>query len=125
MGTIFGPGGHANPKNINEKLEAIIAYEEAYMKLIRSYKNEIAEIQNMMCQLRQEREEFYNSKLPEIEKRIKEDEVLSNEAKEKWLTELHDNVEKSFTISEKLISHYVTSNLEEFKSKMQSILNKV
>ena len=125
MGTIFGPGGHANPKNINEKLEAIIAYEEAYMKLIRSYKNEIAEIQNMMCQLRQEREEFYNSKLPEIEKRIKEDEVLSNVAKEKWLTELHDNVEKSFTISEKLISHYVTSNLEEFKSKMQSILNKV
>ena len=125
MGDLFNPFTPVNPEYKNENLESLIAYEEHYMKLLRSYKAEIDGIQSMMSQLRQERKDFYESKLPEIEKTIMEDEVLSKEAKTKWIMELRDNVEKSLAISESLISHYVTSNLEEFKRKMQSIIDKV
>lgn len=125
MGDLFNPFTPVNPEYKSEKLDTLIAYEEHYMKLLRNFKAEIADIESMMTQLRQEREAFYSSKLPEIEKSIKADEVLSDEAKQKWITELRANVEKSFAISESLISHYVTSNLEEFKRKMESIIDKV
>ena len=125
MGDLFNPFTPVNPEYKSENLESLIAYEEHYMKLLRSYKAEIAEIESMMSQLRQERVDFYSSKLPEIEKSIMDDDVLSEEAKKKWITELRANVEKSFAISESLISHYVTSNLEEFRNRMQSMIDKV
>ena len=125
MSDIFSPFSPVKPEYQNEKLDSLIAYEENYMKLLRNYKNEIAEIQSMMCQLRKERTEFYELKLPEIERAIKEDKVLSDKAKETWIMELRANMEKSFHSSELLISHYVTSNLEEFKSKMQALIDKV
>ena len=125
MGDLFSQYAPVNPEYKSEKLDTLIAYEEHYHKILRNFKVEISEIENMMVQLRQERTEFYSSKLPDIEKTIMNDEVLSNEAKQKWIMELRANVEKSFMISETLISHYVTSNLEEFKRKMQSIIDKV
>ncbi|MCM1529134.1 MAG: hypothetical protein NC093_03975 [Alistipes sp.] len=125
MGDLFNQFSPVNPEYQSEKFEKLIAYEELYMKLLRNYKTEIAEIQNMMLQLRQEREEFYRTKLPIIEQSIRADDVLSDTAKKNWIIELRTNVEKSFEISETLISHYVTSNLEEFKSKMQAMINKV
>lgn len=125
MGDLFSQYAPVNPEYKSEKLDTLVAYEEHYMRLLYNYKAEISEIEKMMEQLRLERTEFYTSKLPEIEKTIMEDEVLSEEAKTKWIMELRANVEKSFAISESLILHYVTSNLEEFKCKMQSIIDKV
>lgn len=125
MSDLLGQYTSVNPEYKSEKLDTLIAYEEHYHRLLRNFKAEIADIENMMAQLRQERAIFYNSKIPEIEKSIKEDEVLSDEAKQKWIMELRANVEKSFEISESLISHYVTSNLDEFKRKMESMINKV
>lgn len=125
MGDLFNQFAPVNSEYKSEKLDSLIAYEEHYMKLLRNYKAEIMDIENMMSQLRQERTLFYSSKLPEIEESIMSDEVLSEEAKQKWIMELRTNVENSFKISESLISHYVTSNLEEFQHKMQSIIDKV
>lgn len=113
------------PEYKNENLEILTAYEEHYMKLIRNYKAEIADIEGMLAQVRKERTDFYESKLPKIEKSIQEDKVLSCEAKEKWIMDLKDNVEKSFTTSESLIKHYVTENLKEFRQKMESAIKKV
>ena len=125
MGDLFNQFTPVNSEYKSEKLDALIAYEEHYHKLLRNFKAEIADIESMMTQLRQEREVFYSSKLTKKKKTIKEDEVFSDEAKQKWIMELRANVEKSFAISESLISHYVTSNLEEFKRKMESIIDKV
>lgn len=125
MGDLFSQFSPVNSEYKDDKLEALIAYEEHYMKLLRNYKNEIADIELMMEQLRKEREEFYYEKLPKIESAINEDQVLSVKAKEKWILELRTNMEKSFTISESLIAHYVTSNIDEFKRKMQLEISKV
>ena len=125
MGDLFGAFTPINPNYQDEKLDQLIAYEEHYMKLIRNYQVEIKEIEEMMSQIRQERELFYSTTLPEIEKTIDNDNVLSKDAKVNWISELRSNMEKSFSISESLISHYVTSNLEEFKIKMKSEIEKV
>lgn len=125
MGDLFDQFSPVKAEYKNKKLEELYAYEESFMRLVRNYKTEIAEIGRMMRQLRQEREEFYGEKFPKIKQSIQNDEVISNDAKEKWIMELRANVEKSFKISESLIEHYVTSNLAEFKNKMQLIIDKV
>ena len=109
----------------NDKLEVIAKYEEHYMKLIRNYKEEIAEIESMMREVRKERETFYHQTLPQIEKTIRSDDVLSENAKSEWIEELRANMEKSFRISEALIQHYVTSNQAEFKEKLKKAVDKV
>lgn len=104
--------------------ETLIAYEKSYMELLRRYKNEIQEIESMMKELRQERTRFYTEQLPEIQKEMEMDEVMP-EIRAQWLIELRANVEKSFKISEELIEHYVTKNLDEFKSALQQEIRMV
>lgn len=104
-------------KKLN-RIEALIEYEKSYMKLLKQYENEIHEIENMMCALREERTRFYTEQLPAIQKAMEMDEV-SPEIRSKWVAELQANVEKSFKISEELIEHYVTRNLTEFKEALQ------
>lgn len=109
----------------NDKLEVIAKYEEHYMRLLRNYKEEIAEIESMMREVRKERETFYQITLPQIEKTIRSDKVLSEDARREWIEELRSNMEKSFRISEALIQHYVTSNQAEFKEKLKKAVDKV
>lgn len=125
MGDIFAAFTPINPDYKVEKLDQLIAYEEHYMRLLSKYQREITDIEALMSNLRKERETFYLTTLPQIEMTIRNDNVLSDEAKAKWISELRANMERSFAISESLISHYVTSNLEEFKSKMKASINKV
>lgn len=125
MGDLFGEYTCVPNEYKRSNLEAIAQYEEHYMKLVRNYKGEIQAIETMMENLRKERQTFYQSTLPAIEKQIQEDGVLSEEAKHLWITELRLNMENSFRISEDLISHYITSNLAEFKQKLTEAVDKV
>jgi len=50
------------------KTESVLSYIETYHRLVRDYSAEIQFIENMMQELRKEREEFYLEKLPEIKK---------------------------------------------------------
>ena len=54
-----------------------------------------------------------------------EDDVLSNDCKAEWLTELQANVERSFQISESLIQHYITKNLDEFRQELREATKRV
>ena len=60
----------------------------------------------------------------EIRTEMNRDEV-SAEQQQEWLTMLHDNMERSFQISESLIQHYITKNLEEFKLALEKERDKV
>lgn len=98
--------------------EALMAYEKHYMELLKRYKGDIQEIDNMMRTLREERTRFYKEQLPEIQKEMEADQV-SSEIRAQWLAELQKNMERSFSISEKLIDHYVTKNLDEFQHALR------
>lgn len=108
----------------SNRADALIAYEKSYMELLKRYKDEIREIEEMMCALRKERNSFYMEQLPAIQKEMEMD-AVAPEIRSQWLTELQANVEKSFKISEELISHYVTKNLEEFKHALQQEIRMV
>ena len=124
MADLFSKFQKVDPQNRNLTADTILSYEEAHMKLVKNYSNEIQTIAGMMEQLRKEREDFYLNKLPEIKSAMVRDEV-STSIQEQWLVELQENMERSFQISESLIQHYVTDNLAEFRKKLQEIADQV
>lgn len=125
MGDLFGAFQNVSAKNKNESFEDIAAYEEHYMRLLKRYQNEIHDIEEMLENLRMEEKNFYLNELPAIKKAMVGDEVLSNTCKKEWLTELQANMQRSFEISESLIQHYITKNLEEFKQELKKAVGKV
>lgn len=125
MSDIFGQFQSVSSKSKRADFDDISAYEEHYMKLLKKYQPEIQRIEEMMQSLRKERQEFYTQTLPAVKKSMDEDNVLSDECKAQWIQELQENMEKSFQISESLIQHYVTKNLEEFKQALKEAMSKV
>ena len=113
----------SSDKKMN-RAETLIAYEKSYMELLRRYKEEIQNIESMMQSLRAERLAFYNEQLPAIRQEMEMDEV-SPEVRAQWMDEMQVNMEKSLKISEALIEHYVTKNLEEFKNDLQEAVGMV
>ena len=79
----------------------------------------------MLRDLREEQRKFYLEDLVSIQETLRNDEILSERAKEQWILELRANMEKSFQISEELISHFITNNKAEFRKKMEEALKKV
>lgn len=125
MGELFSQYTKVAEEYQRQDLETLCQYEEHYMRLLRNYAGEIREIQAMIESLRKEREDFYREILPETERQIQADGILSAEAKVQWIEEFRANMENSFRISEELISHYVTANLKEFKDKLKKAINRV
>ena len=124
MADLFSQFKRVTPENRNLTADTLLAYEEAYMKLLKNYAAEIQAIEQMMEQLRKERESFYLQKLPQIKERMLQEEIDGAVLNE-WLTELQENMERSFRISESLIQHYVTDNLAEFNRKLQIAMEQV
>lgn len=120
MGDLFGAYRSVSSEKRNNSFEAVSAYEEHYMKLLKKYAPEIQEIEQMMQNLREERKRFYLEELPQIQRTMTADDVLSEENKAEWLKQLQENMEHSFQISESLIQHYITKNLEEFERELKS-----
>lgn len=100
----------------------LIAYERHYHELVKKYKDEIIFINDMLAEIRKERETFYQETLQDIENKLHGDECISEEAKREWIAELKVNMERSFAQSENIIQHYITNNTEEFDKAMRKIL---
>lgn len=120
MGSLMGAYKKTSPEKKLDSAEKIMAYEEHYMKLLRRYKDEIDHIEMMMKELREERTDFYLNKLPLIRQELEKDDVSSANSAE-WIEQVQENIERSFRISEQLIDHYVTKNLDEFKQALQGM----
>ena len=112
------------PTTPNETAETIMQYEKHYHDIVKNYLPEIQAISKLLENLRDEENAFWD-KFPEIEKAMKNDDVLSKEIKQEWLTEYRNSMTESFAMSRKLIEHYRISNVEEFKRKLENAMNKV
>lgn len=123
MGDLFGSYKNTSSKNRQQTFDDITAYEENYMKLLKKYQNEIHDIAEMVESVRKEREEFYLIKYPAMKKVLLEDGIIENKVAEEWLQEVRERTERSFLISESLVQHYVTKNLDEFKKSLRQITN--
>ena len=112
------------PTTPNETAETIMQYEKHYHDIVKIYLPEIQAINKLLENLRDEVKAFWD-KFPEIEKAMKNDDVLSKEIKQEWLKEYRNSMTESFAMSRKLIEHYIISNVEEFKCKLENAMNKV
>ena len=122
---MFDPLNPIQESNRDPKLESLIAYENHFAELLRAYAPEIEKMEQMLRDLREEQRKFYLEDLVSIQETLRNDEILSERAKEQWIHELRANMEKSFQISEELISHFITNNKAEFRKKMEEALKKV
>lgn len=111
-----------NRRNITGDI--LVAYEKHYMELLKKYLPEINEINSMLETVRKDRQKFYTQDLPSIIKTLDSQNINDTE-KKIWLEELRKNLENSFRMSENLISHYVTKNLDDFETELKRLLNKV
>lgn len=113
-----------SPRKQEPTLQVLYDYEKHYMELIRQYKNEIVFIENMLKDYRQENIDFFNNQLAKISQKL-DAEHINKDMKNAWLKRLEENMNRSFAISEKLITDYTTKKLDEFKTianeKLRSI----
>lgn len=113
-----------SPRKQEPTLQVLYDYEKHYMELIRQHKNEIIFIENMLKDYRQENIDFFNNQLSRISQKL-DAEHIDKDMKNAWLKRLEENMNRSFAISEKLITDYTTKKLDEFKTianeKLRSI----
>lgn len=113
-----------SPRKQEPTLQVLYDYEKHYMELIRQHKNEIIFIENMLKDYRQENINFFNNQLSRISQKL-DAEYINKDMKNAWLKRLEENMNRSFAISEKLITDYTTKKLDEFKTianeKLRSI----
>jgi len=118
------PQGYNTTENNNKKAEIIMQYTEILCKLARDYQSEIAYMDELLKNIRNERNKFYSQQIPQIEESLKQDSV-TEENRKKWIEELRENMEKSFVISETLIKDFVTDNLNEYQSELKSAIERI
>ena len=118
------PQGYNTTENNNKKAEIIMQYTEILCKLVRDYQSEIAYMDELLKNIRNERNKFYSQQIPQIEESLKQDSV-TEENRKKWIEELRENMEKSFVISETLIKDFVTDNLNEYQSELKSAIERI
>ena len=113
-----------SPRKQEPTLQVLYDYEKHYMELIRQHKNEIVFIENMLKDYRQQNIDFFNNQLSKIRQKL-DAEHIDKDMKNAWLKRLEENMNRSFAISEKLITDYTTKKLDEFKTianeKLRSI----
>lgn len=113
-----------SPRKQEPTLQVLYDYEKHYMELIRQHKHEIIFIENMLRDYRQENIDFFNNQLSQISQKL-DAEHIDKDMKNAWLKRLEENMNRSFAISEKLITDYTTKKLDEFKTianeKLRSI----
>lgn len=73
----------------------------------------------MLHELREEEQQFYTEKLPQIEEKLKQDAGIGNEMREEWLKRLTTNTDRSFKLSETLINDFAIKKLDEFKTAVK------
>lgn len=104
------------PINRNIADDTTIEYSEYYLKLIKKYKDEIAFIDKLYKDYRQEVTDFF-SNYEKIKTVLDEDKVKP-EVQEAWLEDFRICMKKSFDITEKLITTFVVKKLDEFKREV-------
>ncbi len=110
-----------SPKKQNITLQALYDYEKHYMELIQRYRNEIEFIENMLKDYRKEQVGFFADQMPMISAKLDE-EAIDKNVKTEWLNHLTENMNRSFAISEKVITNYTTKKLDEFKTAINEKL---
>ena len=106
---------HGNlPKKKVSSIQVLYDYEKHYLELIKEHSEEIEFIEDLLHRFREEQKTFFQECLPDISRKLDE-ESIDTDMKREWLKRLESNMDRSFSLSEMLITEYTTKKLSEFK----------
>lgn len=121
----FSEFDDVSPRKQEPSVQVLYEYEKHYMELVKKYGPEISRIEEMLEDLRSEQEQFYSKKLPEIISTLKKNGGVDEEIQRKWIERLSNNMERSFSLSETLITDYATKKIDEFKKAVEEKLKEI
>ena len=113
--------------SLKQKIPAaddLLAYYRIHTQLCSQYKNEIDHVHQMLKELRSERLDFLENRVPKI-RRTLEAEKIDPKAIDAWLNQLKDDMDRSFQTSEAFLNNFIVAKTSEFETKLQERLGKV
>lgn len=120
----FGVFEDISPRKQDKNIQVLYEYEKHYMELIGKYSEEISFVETQLKDYRAEQTAFYKDDMPAILEKLNSNPVDEG-IKREWLRRLADNMDRSFTISEKVLTNYTTKKLDEFKAEVNKRLHEV
>ena len=105
-------------------LDSLMKYQRHHMELLKNYKEQIAFLEKLLSDCRNERKNFFIKELPAISKKMDEDHI-DKSIKTEWLVQLERDMRRSFDESDKLISAFAVQKAEEFRESMEEKLKEL
>lgn len=109
-----------SPKDGQPSTKLLFEYEKHYMQLLTAHRNDIEFISALLQELRSEQNES-TERIAELDKKLDEQGV-DEDVKNIWLKHLAENLNRSFQLSNELISHYIIMDDDTFKAELQKRL---
>ncbi|WP_303692006.1 hypothetical protein [Megamonas hypermegale] len=120
--SIFDVFEDVSPQKQDTNIQTLYDYEKHYMELVKRYKDEINFIENLLKNYRDEQINFFEKQMPAIYQKLTV-ERIDSDMKKLWLKRLEENMSRSFSISEQLITNYTTKKISEFKEAVNEKLH--
>lgn len=100
----------------------LLAYYKIHSELCRQYHAEIEYVHRLLKELREERTDFFQNKIPEICQTLK-DELIEQDAINSWITQLKNDMDRSFMASEEFLNNFIVAKTSEFETKLRERLD--
>ena len=111
-----------SPRKVkNPTLEELRKYQKHHMELLKNYGEQVAFMDKMLRDCREERKKFFAEDLPKISKKLT-DEHVDDAIRKEWLTRLEKAMEHSFKESDRLVSAFAVQKADEFREAMEEKL---
>lgn len=117
-GSAFDKFRRNSPGRSDPTAQMLFDYEEHYMRLVKSYREEIKFINDMHTTHTQEVKNFYANDLPAIQKKLAA-EPIADDVRREWLNHLEEHMDKSFKMSGHFIDILTTKKVEEFNAALR------
>lgn len=105
----------------NPTLEELRRYQKHHMEMLKNYEDQIAFLDKMLRDCREERKRFFAEDLPKISKKMIEEHV-DDAIRKEWLTRLEKAMEHSFEESDRLAVAFAVQKADEFREAMEEKL---
>ncbi len=100
----------------------LLAYYKVHSELCRQYHAEIEYVYRLLKELRDERTDFFQNKIPEICRTLK-DEMIEQDAVDSWINQLKNDMDRSFMTSEEFLNNFIVAKTSEFETKLRERLD--
>ena len=105
----------------NPTFDAMLKYQKHHCEMLKIYAEEIAFIDKLLRDCREEQKKFFMADVPAIRKKLTE-EHIDKPVQDEWIARLEKSMAHSFEESNKLLSAFAVQHEEEFREAMEEKL---